>query len=102
MLAEREFTGSDITRQVATATRAWRAAIVELLEPGPRRRPVSADIDVDALADHLYTTFEGAYILCRTFEDRSRCAPSSRCCGSSWRCCCGGGPDGWSLGDSNP
>jgi TetR/AcrR family transcriptional repressor of nem operon len=29
------------------------------------------DIDADALADHLYTTFEGGFILCRSYSDRS-------------------------------
>ena len=41
--------------------------------PTGARRPAaqSIDIDVDALADHLFTTFEGAFILCRTLEDSS-------------------------------
>ena len=42
-----------------------------LLEPALAVRSGDADIDVDALADHLYTTFEGAYILCRTLEDKT-------------------------------
>lgn len=67
VLAAREFTGSDINRQVARAERAWRSAVVELLQPALAARPV--DVDVQALADHLYTTFEGAFILCRTLED---------------------------------
>ena len=71
VLAEREFAGGDINRQVATATKAWRVAVVGLLEPALAVRRGGADIDVAALADHLYTTFEGAFILCRTLEDRS-------------------------------
>ena len=70
-LAEREFTGSDINRQVAEATRVWRAAIVDLLKPALASRPDGPDVDIQALADHLYTTFEGGYILCRTMEDKA-------------------------------
>lgn len=68
VLAEREFTGSEINDQVGKATRVWRDAVADLLRPavGP-----TAEVDVDALADHLYTTFEGGFILCRTYADPS-------------------------------
>lgn len=69
VLAEREFSGSEINRQVGKAERAWRDAFADLLRPALAVR--AAGIDVDALADHLYTTFEGAFILCRTLEDRT-------------------------------
>lgn len=67
VLAEREFTGTEVNALVAEATLAWRRAIVELLAPALDAAAV--DVDVDALADHLYTTFEGGFILCRTLED---------------------------------
>jgi TetR/AcrR family transcriptional repressor of nem operon len=63
VLAEREFTGSEINDVVANAELAWRSAIVNLLRPAlAARRP---DVELDALADHLFTTFEGAFILSR-------------------------------------
>jgi TetR/AcrR family transcriptional regulator, transcriptional repressor for nem operon len=69
VLAEREFTGSDINDKVAKAALIWRAALADLLRPALHpRRP---DLDVDALADHMYTTFEGGFILCRTLNDTS-------------------------------
>jgi TetR/AcrR family transcriptional regulator, transcriptional repressor for nem operon len=71
VLAEREFSGSEINRQVAEATLAWRRAIVALLEPALAGRDGADAVDPDALADHLYTTFEGGFILCRTMEDPS-------------------------------
>jgi TetR/AcrR family transcriptional regulator, transcriptional repressor for nem operon len=71
VLAEREFTGGEINDQVAKATRAWREAFADLLRPALADRRPPLDIDVDALADHLYTTFEGGFILCRTFSDRT-------------------------------
>jgi TetR/AcrR family transcriptional regulator, transcriptional repressor for nem operon len=66
VLAEREFTGSDVNDQVAKAEQAWRDALVALLRPALAARRPDLAIDVDALADHLYTTFEGGFILCRT------------------------------------
>ena len=69
VLAEREFTGTEVNRQVAEATVAWRRAFVDLLEPALKGRRGGEAIDADALADHLYPTFEGGFILCRTLED---------------------------------
>lgn len=71
VLAEREFTGSEINDQVAKATRTWRAALTDLLRPALAVNRPGVDIDIQALADHLYTTFEGGFILCRTYADRS-------------------------------
>jgi TetR/AcrR family transcriptional repressor of nem operon len=71
VLAEREFTGSDINDVVANATLAWRTALVDLLRPALAARRPDLGLDVDALADHLFTTFEGGFILCRTLDDRS-------------------------------
>jgi TetR/AcrR family transcriptional regulator, transcriptional repressor for nem operon len=81
VVAEREFTGSAIHDQVAKATLEWRSAVVDLLQPAlAARRPVGDGhgdardleaLDMEALADHLFTTFEGGFILCRTLEDRT-------------------------------
>ena len=71
VLAEREFTGTDVNRQVAKAEQSWRLAFIDLLRPALADRPPGIDLDTEALADHLYTTFEGGFILCRTLEDPS-------------------------------
>ncbi len=71
VLAERELTGREVNDMVAKATITWRAAIVELLKPALAAHRPDVAIDADALADHLFTTFEGGFILCRTLEDRS-------------------------------
>ena len=71
VLAERDLTGTEINDQVAKITRLWRDALADLLRPALAARRPGAQIDVDALADHLYTTFEGGYILCRTYADRT-------------------------------
>ena len=69
MLAEREFTGSEINRLVASTQETWRREVGDLLRGA--LADVPTEIDIDALADHLFTTFEGGFILCRTFEDRA-------------------------------
>jgi TetR/AcrR family transcriptional regulator, transcriptional repressor for nem operon len=71
VLAEREFTGSDVNRRVAAAARVWRDSLVDLLRPALAGRRSAAGIDLHALADHLYTTFEGGFILCRTLDNRA-------------------------------
>jgi TetR/AcrR family transcriptional repressor of nem operon len=71
VLAEREFTGSDINALVAKAELAWRTAFVDLLLPALAARRPGLDIDVEALADHQFTTFEGGFILCRTLGESS-------------------------------
>src|SRR5215217_3150152 len=59
VLAEREFTGGDINDLVAGAERAWRVGLADLLRPALAARRPGSEVDVDALADHLFTTFEG-------------------------------------------
>ena len=71
VLAERQLTGKEINDQVAKATRVWRDAVADLLRSALATRRLDTHIDVDALADHLYTTFEGGFILCRTYNDRA-------------------------------
>ena len=68
VLAEREFTGTAINRQVAASEQAWRLAFLDLLRPALADRRPAIDLDLEALADHLFTTFEGGFILCRTLE----------------------------------
>lgn len=69
-LAERELAGPDVNGLIAKAELAWRTALVDLIRPAlaARRPDLDIDIDVDALADHLFTTFEGGFILCRTLD----------------------------------
>jgi TetR/AcrR family transcriptional regulator, transcriptional repressor for nem operon len=67
-LAERDLTGPDVNGLIAKAELAWRTALVELLRPALAARRPEPDIDVDALADHLFTTFEGGFIRCRPLE----------------------------------
>ncbi|HEY8547792.1 MAG TPA: helix-turn-helix domain-containing protein [Acidimicrobiales bacterium] len=71
VLAERELVGTEIDAQIAKATVAWRDAFADLLRPALAAAPRHVVVDAEHLADHLYTTFEGGFILCRTFTDPS-------------------------------
>ena len=71
VLAERQLTGGDIGALVAKAGRAWRDGFVDLLRPAIAERRPGMEVDVEALADHLFTTFEGGFILCRTLGEAS-------------------------------
>jgi TetR/AcrR family transcriptional repressor of nem operon len=71
VLAERQFIGTDMNRQIAKTQEAWRDAVVALLGPALAARQPEVDIDAEALADHLFTTFEGGFILCRALENQS-------------------------------
>jgi TetR/AcrR family transcriptional repressor of nem operon len=78
VLAERQFTRSEINVLVAQSEEAWRAAIVDLLRPAVAARRPDLQIDVAALADHLFTTFEGGFILCRALDDTAAMAAQLR------------------------
>jgi TetR/AcrR family transcriptional repressor of nem operon len=71
VLAERQFVGSDMNRQIGKTQEAWRRAFVDLIRPALARRQRPIEIDAEALADHLFTTFEGGFILCRALADKS-------------------------------
>jgi TetR/AcrR family transcriptional repressor of nem operon len=81
VLAERELTGGDVDALVEAAAVAWRKGLADLLRPAlDARREAVSEIDVDALADHLYVTFEGAFILCRSVGDPSAMRAQLRIC----------------------
>jgi TetR/AcrR family transcriptional repressor of nem operon len=54
---------------IADALRAWHDRLAEKLRAASALHPPTAPVDLDALADHLNTTFEGAFILARALDD---------------------------------
>lgn len=56
---------------VAESILHWRRRIVDKLEAAARTRPGLAELDLPALADHWFTTFEGAFLLAQATEDHS-------------------------------
>jgi TetR/AcrR family transcriptional regulator, transcriptional repressor for nem operon len=56
---------------IATSIRHWRSRLLEKLEAAARAHPPAVDVDLPSLADQLFTTFEGGFILARAMNDPS-------------------------------
>lgn len=63
VLAEMELVDAGTSDPITKAVALWRDRYAELLAAAIVDR---ADIDVAALSDHIFVTFEGAYLLART------------------------------------
>lgn len=62
---DRQLTLDGSTHVINDAIVAWREAIRAKLAAAAERRPLAIDVDLDAMADHVFVTFEGAFILAR-------------------------------------
>jgi TetR/AcrR family transcriptional repressor of nem operon len=69
VLAEMELVDSGTSDPITKAVAVWRERYAELLRPALAGR---TDIDAAALSDHVFVTFEGAYLLARTTGDPSQ------------------------------
>jgi TetR/AcrR family transcriptional repressor of nem operon len=69
ILTERDLVSDGTSEPIEGAVVAWRRGIVSLLEPAV---PQEADVDLDALADHVFVTFEGAFLLARGTGDAAQ------------------------------
>ncbi len=67
VLTERDLLDDATSGAVERAIRAWRGEFMALLGPALRASG-DPDVDVEALADHLFATFEGGYLLCRSLR----------------------------------
>lgn len=67
VLAERQLAVDETSDQIRVAVVAWRQALAQLV------REAGIDgidgIDAEALADHLFVTFEGAFVLARSMGE---------------------------------
>jgi TetR/AcrR family transcriptional regulator, transcriptional repressor for nem operon len=70
ILTERQLAQAGTSEQIAKAIVSWRATLSRMLREALGTRPAAAAIDSDALADHVFVTFEGAFILSRSMNDR--------------------------------
>ena len=54
---------------IASAIREWRDRLLEKLETAARVRPPAVAVDLPSLADHVFTVFEGGFVLTRAMDD---------------------------------
>lgn len=66
VLTERELVDRGTSAEIVRAIEAWREGLVALLRDA---MPDEGPTDPAALADHVFVTFEGAFILCRATGD---------------------------------
>jgi len=66
ILTERQLVAAGVSDPITKAVTVWRERFAELLREA---LPDRTDVDVAALADHLFVTFEGAFLLARTTGD---------------------------------
>lgn len=74
ILTERQLVQGGTATQIVDAVVAWRRGFAELWRDAVRDRAPdidSSEIDADAVADHVFVTFEGAFLLCRSTGDPS-------------------------------
>ena len=67
ILAERQLVLDGTSEPIVKAVLVWREGIAALLREATAGR--RTDVDVDALADHVFVTFEGAFLLARSTGD---------------------------------
>jgi TetR/AcrR family transcriptional repressor of nem operon len=67
ILAERQLMVAGTSEPILQAVVAWRSGLADLLRAALGER--AAAVDVDALADHVFVTFEGAFLLSRSTGD---------------------------------
>ncbi len=68
---QRELVEDGGAELIVDAIVAWRRALAEKIVAAAELRPLAADVDPDDLADHVFVTFEGAFILARATSDTS-------------------------------
>jgi TetR/AcrR family transcriptional repressor of nem operon len=65
VLTEQQLVTNGTADLINHAIEVWRKAIAELLIAAATARDLDLG-DVDALADHVFVTFEGSFLLCRS------------------------------------
>jgi TetR/AcrR family transcriptional repressor of nem operon len=68
---EKQLAGSGTNSMIVDAVIAWRTRLAQKIDAAIALRPPSIRVDVTSLADLVFTTFEGGFILARTLDDPS-------------------------------
>lgn len=70
-VCEKQLVDNGTRSLIVDAVIAWRERLAEKLEAAIAARPSRISVDVTSVADLVFTTFEGGFILARTLEDPS-------------------------------
>jgi TetR/AcrR family transcriptional repressor of nem operon len=68
---ERQLSGDGEDDLIATSIRHWRTRLLDKLEAAAGAHPPAIAVDLPSLADQVFTTFEGGFILARAMHDPS-------------------------------
>jgi len=71
ILTERQLVDDGTAEPIVRAIDAWRIALERKIHAAVAARPHVTGLDAADLADHVFVTFEGAFILCRSTGDPS-------------------------------
>jgi TetR/AcrR family transcriptional regulator, transcriptional repressor for nem operon len=63
---------TDIDALILDSIELWRQRILQKLEAAAERRPPVVTVDLESLADQVFTLFEGGFILARATDDPGR------------------------------
>ena len=66
---ESQLAGDRFGDLIADSIREWRERLLEKLEAAARAHPPATPVDLPSLADHIFTVFEGGYILTRAMDE---------------------------------
>ena len=67
-LSERDLLDADLRQVVQRGILTWRREVATLLHAALAERPHAPALDPEDLADHLFATFEGGFLLCRSLQ----------------------------------
>jgi TetR/AcrR family transcriptional repressor of nem operon len=69
---DRQLSHDGTTDMIVDAIVAWRDLLRAKLHAAADRHPPRLDVDLEDLANHVFVTFEGAFILARSLRDPSQ------------------------------
>lgn len=69
ILTERQLAQAGTSSQIVEAITAWRTTLSTMIRHALAAPPDGPTVDAEALADHVFVTFEGAFILARSSNE---------------------------------
>jgi TetR/AcrR family transcriptional repressor of nem operon len=66
---ERELAAPGTDEIIAHSIHTWRERLVGKLEEAAQAHPPAMDVDLPSLADQIFTTFQGGFILARAMDE---------------------------------